>query len=147
MFKFDYITKEDMKEHNPKTTQPEIPDHRYIILLFGGSGCAKTNALLNLIINEPDIKKKYLYFTDVYEAQCQLRINKRESTGLKYFNDSKAFIKNSNNMDNIYTNIENYSPNKKRKILIVFHYMIADMLSNKKNNPTVAEVFIRGRKL
>ena len=50
-------------------------------------------------------------------------------------------------MDNIYTNIENYSPNKKRKILIVFHYMIADMLSNKKNNPTVAEVFIRGRKL
>ena len=132
MFKFDYITKEDMKEHNPKTTQPEIPDHWYIILVFGGYGYAKTNTLLNLIINEPDIKKNYLYFKNLYEAQCQLRINKRESTGLKYFNDSKAFIKNSINMDDIYKNIENYSPNKKRKILIVFDYMIADMLSNKK---------------
>ena len=65
-------------------------------------------------------------------------INKRESTGLKYLNDSKAFIEYSNDMDDI---------NKKRKILIVFDDMIADMLSNKKLNPTVTELFIRGRKL
>ena len=58
-------------------------------------------------------------------------MNKRESTGLKYLNYSKAFIKYSNDMDNIYKNIEDYNPNKKRKILIVFDDMIADMLSNK----------------
>ena len=50
-------------------------------------------------------------------------------------------------MDNIYKNIEGYNPNKKRKILIVFEDMIADMLSNKKLNPIVTELFIRGRKL
>ena len=50
-------------------------------------------------------------------------------------------------MDNIYKNIEEYNPNKKRKILIVFDDIIADMLSNKKLNPIVTELFIRGRKL
>ena len=56
MFNFDYITKENIKEHNPK-----IPDRPYRILIFGGSGSGKTNALLNLRINEPDIDKIYLY--------------------------------------------------------------------------------------
>ena len=64
-------------------------------------------------------------------------INKRESTGLKCLNDSKAFIEYSNDMDNIYKNIEEYNPNKKRKILIVFDDMIAHMLSNKNVNPIV----------
>ena len=50
-------------------------------------------------------------------------------------------------MDDIYKNIEKYSPNKKRKILTVFDYIIADMLSNKRLNPIVTELFIRGRKL
>ena len=50
-------------------------------------------------------------------------------------------------MDNIYKNIEEYNPNKKRKILIVFDDMIADMLNNKNLNPIVTELFIRGRKL
>ena len=50
-------------------------------------------------------------------------------------------------MDDIYKNIEEYDPNKKRKILIVFDDMMADMLSNKKLNPILTEVFIRGRKL
>ena len=66
MFNFDYLTKEDIKEHNPKW--PEIPDHPYRILIVGGSGSRKTNALLNLINNEPDIDKIYLYATDPYEA-------------------------------------------------------------------------------
>ena len=73
-------------------------------------------------------------------------ISKRESTGLKYLNDSKAFIKYSNDMDDIYKNIEDYNPNKKRKILID-DMMIADMLSNKKINPIITELLIRGRKL
>ena len=74
-------------------------------------------------------------------------INKRESTSLKYFNDSKTFIKYSNDLDDIYKNIEKYNPNKKQKILIVFDDIIADMLTNKKFNPIVTELFIRGRKL
>ena len=74
-------------------------------------------------------------------------INKRESTRLKHLNDSKAFIEYSNNMDDIYKNIEEHNPNKKRKILIVFDDMIADMLCKKKLNPIVTELFIRGRKL
>ena len=63
-----------------------------------------------------------------------------------HFNDSKPFIEYSNDMD-IYKNIEEYNPNKKHKILVVFHDMIPDMLSNKKLNPIVTDLFIRGRKL
>ena len=81
MFNFDYITKGDIKEHNPNW--PEIPDHPYRILLVGGSGSGKTNALFNLINNERDADKIYLYTKDPNEAKYQLPINKRESTGLK----------------------------------------------------------------
>ena len=106
-----------MKEYNPKW--PENPDHPYRILIVGGSGSGKTNALLNLINNESDIDKIYLNEKDPYEAKYQLLINKRESTDLEYLNGSKAFIECSNSMDDIYKNIEEYNPNKKRKILIV----------------------------
>ena len=50
-------------------------------------------------------------------------------------------------MDDIYKNIEEYNPNKKRKILIAFDNLIAEMLSNKKPNPIVTELFIRGKQL
>ena len=62
-------------------------------------------------------------------------------------NDSYAFIEYSNDMDDIYKNIEEYNSNKKRKILIVFDGMTADMLCNKKLNPVVTDLFIRGIKL
>ena len=94
-----------------------------------------------------DVAKIYLYAKDPHEAKYQLLINERESTGLTYINDSKAFFEYSNDMDNIYEDIEEYNPNKKRKILIVFDDMIADFLSNKKLNPVVIELFIRRRKL
>ena len=74
-------------------------------------------------------------------------INKQEIKGLKLFNDFKAFIEYSNDMDDIYKNIEEYNPNKKGKILIVFDDMIADIVSNKNLNPVVTGLFIRGRKL
>ena len=112
-------------------------------MIIGGSGSAKTNALLNLINHEPDIDKIYLYKKDPYEAKYQLLINKRESTGLKYFNDPKTFIEYLNDMDDIYKIIEEYIPNKKGKILIVFDDMIADMLSKKKCDPVVTELFTR----
>ena len=130
MFNFDYITKEDIKEHNPKW--PEIADHPYRILIIGDPGSGKTNVLLNMINHDPDIDKVYLYAKNLPEAKFQLLINKRENTGLKYLNDPKTFIEYSNDMDDIYKNIEEYNPNKKPKILMVFDDMISDMLSNKK---------------
>ena len=75
------------------------------------SGSRKTSAFFNLINNEPDIDKICLYGKDLYKAKYQLLINKRESTGLKYLNDSKAFIEHSNDMDDIHKNIEEYNPN------------------------------------
>ena len=104
MINFDDVTKENIKKHNPNW--PEISDHLYMILIVGGSGSGKTNALLNLINREPDIKKNYLYAKDPCEAKYQFLTNKSESTGLKYLNDSKAFIEYSNYWDNIYKNIE-----------------------------------------
>ena len=64
-------------------------------------------------------------------------INKREKTGLKHLNDSKAFTEYSNDMDHIHKNIEEHNPNKKRKLLIVFDNIITDMLSNKNLNLVV----------
>ena len=103
--------------------------------------------MLNLINNKPDIDKIYLYTKDPYEAKYQFLINKRESTGLKHFNDPKAFIEYSNDMHDVYKNIDEYNPDKENKILIVFDDMIADMINNKKLNSVVTELFIRGRKL
>ena len=144
MINFDDVTKETIKEHNLKL--PQIPDHLHRILIIGGSGFGKRNSLFNLINQEPDIDKIYLYTKDPYEAKYQLLINKRESTSLKHFNDSKAFLENSNNMDDIYINIEKCNPNKKCKILIAFDDMIADMLIDKKSNPLITELlFIIGR--
>ena len=145
MINLDEVTKENIKEHNPNW--PQIPDHPYRILIIGGSGSGKTNSLFNLISQQPDIDKIYLYAKDPYEAKYRFLIDKRESTGLKHFNDSKAFIEYSNDMDDIYKNIEEYNPNKKCKILIVFDDMIAGMLGNKKLHLIVTELFIRGRKL
>ena len=67
--------------------------------------------------------------------------------GLDHFNDPKTFIEYSNDMRDVYKNIEDYNLGRERKILIVFDDMIADMINNKKLNPIVTELFIRGRKL
>ena len=114
-------------------------------MIIGGSGSGEKNSLYNLISQQPDIDKIYLYAKNPYEAKYQFLINKSESTGLMNFNDSKALIENSNDMVDIYQNIEKYNPSKKRKILIVFDDMVADMLNNKLNK-IVTEIFIRGKK-
>ena len=101
MINFDDVTKEITKEHHPNWSQ--IPDHPYRILIIGSSGLGKTNSLFNLINEEPDTDKIYLYAKDPYEAKYQFLIDKRENAGLIHFNDSKAFIEYSNNMDDIKT--------------------------------------------
>ena len=125
MINFDDYTNENKIEHNSKW--PYIPDHPYRILLEACSGSGKTNALLNLIDNQLDIHKIYLYAKDLHEAKYQYLIKKREKVGLDNFKDPKL----SNDMEDVYKNIENYNPGKKRKILIVFDDMIADMINNK----------------
>ena len=100
MFNFNYITKEDIKEHNPNWS--ETPDYPYRILIVGGSGSGKTSALFNLINNEPDTDNIYLFAKDPYEVKYQLLINKRESNSLKYLNNPEAFIEYSNEMHDIY---------------------------------------------
>ena len=96
---------------------------------------------------QPDIDKIYLYAKQPYEVKYQYLINKREKVGLNHYDDSKAFMEYSNDMQNVCKNIEAYNLGKKRKVLIVFHDMIADVINNKKLNPVVIELFIRGRKL
>ena len=121
MINFDDVTKENRKEHHPNCAQ--IPDHLYRILLIGGYGSGKTNSLINLTSQQPDIDKIHFNAKDPYEAKYQNIIQ---------YNTIQ---------------IEEYNSNKKHQILIVFDDMITDMLSNKKLNPIVTELFIRGRKL
>ena len=90
MNNFDDVTKENTKQHNPN--QPEISDHPYKILIIGGAGSTKTNSLFNLINDQLDIKKIYLYAKDLYEVKYQFLVKKRESADLKHLNDSKVFI-------------------------------------------------------
>ena len=144
MINFDDYTNENIVEQNSKW--PYIPDHPYRILIIGGSGSGKRKALLNLINNQPDIDKICLYAKDLYEKKYRYLINKREKVGINHFNDPKAFKEYSNDMQDVYKNIEDYNPIKKRKVLIIFNDMIADMINNNKLNPIVTELFIRSRK-
>ena len=138
-------TLQELRSYNLKW--PSIPDHPNRILIIDGSGSGKTNALLNLINNQPDIDKIYLYAKDPYESKYQLLNNEREGADLKRFNDPKAFIEYSNDKQDVYTNIEEHNTDKERNILIVFDDMIADMIHNEQLNLIVTDFFIRGRKL
>ena len=103
MINFDHVIKEETKEHNPNW--PQILDHPYRILMIRGSGSGKTNSLFKLINQQPD--------NEPYEAKYQFLSKEREDVGTKHFNDSKAFITYSNNMDDIFKNIEECHPNQK----------------------------------
>ena len=107
----------------------------------------RAKVFVNLIENQPDIDEIYLYAKHPYESKYQSLINKRESVSINHFNDPNAFIDYSNDMHDVYKNIDDYNPDKENKILIVFDDMIADMIHNKKLNSIVCELFIRSRKL
>ena len=116
-------------------------------MIIGGSGSGKTNALLNLINDQGDIDKIYLYAKDLSKPKYKFLIKKRENAGIKHLSDPNAFIECSNTMDDVYENIDDYNLSRKRKILIVFDDMIADIVANKKFQSIIKDLFIRCRKL
>ena len=138
---FDEIVNETKVKHNKDW--PYTPDHPFRLLIVGGSGTGKTNTLLNLITRIPDIDKIYLYVKDPYEPKYQYLIDKRQKVGQKYLDDINAFIEYNSDINSIYQDINQYNPDKSRKVLIVFD----DMIAEKTLPPQVIELFIRGRKM
>ena len=145
MINLDSITNENNKKRNEKW--PYISDHPYRMLIIGGSGSGKANTLLNLINEQNDIDKIYLYARDLNEPKNKILIKKRKDAGIKHLNDPNAFIECSNTMDDVYENINNYNQIRKRKKLIVFDDMIVDIMGNKKSQAVIKELLIRCEKL
>ena len=104
----------------------DFPDYPYSV-----SGSGKTKTLLNLIKEQYNIDKIYLYAKDLSEPKYKFLVKSREDVEIKYCNDPNAFIECSNTMDDVYENIDDYNPSRKRKILIVFNDRMADIMSNK----------------
>ena len=155
MINLDSITNESNKEHNEK--QPYIPDHLYRIIIIGGSGSGKINPLLYLINNQNDTDKIFLYAKDLsepkyeflIEPKYEFLIKKSENAGIKHLNAHapNALIECSNTMDDVYENVNDYNPSRKRKILVVFYDKIADIMTNEEFKAIIKELFIRCRKL
>ena len=120
MVNLDYYTNENQLQHN--SHWPYIP---YRILKVGGSGSGKTNALLNLMNNQPYIDKIYLYAKDPYPAKYQYLTKKHGKVGLNHYDDRKAFTEYSDDMQDVYKNIEECNLGK-------IDDMIADIINNKK---------------
>ena len=142
MFNLDAITNK-----NNKADDKNWP---YRMLKIRPSGSGKTNASLNLIQKQNNINpidKIYLYAKDLSESKYQFLIEKLENAGIKNYNDPTAFIEYSNTIDDVFSNIYDYNPKRKRKILIVFDDMISDIMTNKRFQAIIKELFTRCRKL
>ena len=116
-------------------------------MIIGGSGSGKTNTLLNLINKQNDIDKNFLYARDLNEPKYKILIKIHEDAGIKHLKDPNSSIECSNMMDDVYENINYYNLSRKRKILIIFNDMIADIMTNKKFQSIIKKLFIRCRKL
>ena len=137
MFNFDNITKKD-----------DNKDWPYRNLIVGPSGSGKTYYLLNSIQKDNNIiDKTYLYAEDLEEPKYKLLIKKHEKAGINFNNDPNAFIEYSNSIDDILPNIEDYNKNRRRKVLIIFDDMISHVMSDKKAQQILKDLFIRCRKL
>ena len=143
MFNLDVITNEDYnKDYNKKWP--------YRMLIIGPSRSGKTNPLCNPILRQGTdnvIDNIYLYAKDLSEPKYQFLIKKREDAGIKKLDNPSAFIEYSNTIDDVYNNIDDYNPKRKRKILIVFADMIGDIMTNKRFQAMIKKLFIRSRKL
>ena len=89
----------------------------------------------------------FLYAKDLEEPKYQFLIKKRRDAAIKTLSHPNAFIEYSNTMDDIYNNIDDYNSKRKRKVLIVFDDMIADIMTNKRFQAIIKQFFIRCRKL
>ena len=121
-----------MKTTKNNKKWPFIGYHPYRILIIGGSGSRKTNALVNLINEQDNIDKIYLYAKDLSEPKHEFLIKNRKGGRRKHLNDPNAFIERSNTTDDIYENIDKYNLSRKRTNLILFDDMIADIMTDKK---------------
>ena len=147
MFNLDVFTNKNNEKHN--LTWLYIPDHPHRLVIIGCSGLRKTNAFFNLIKEQDSdslIDKFYLHAKDVNKPKYQFIIKKREGAEIKQLIDPKAFVEYSAYMDDFYSNINDYNPDRKRKILILFDDMITDIKTNKKFQAIFKEL-IRYRKL
>ena len=88
-----------------------------------------------------------MYARELSQPKYEYLIRKHEDVGIKHVNNSKTFIECSNTMDDVYKNIHDYNPSRKRKISIVLDDMIADIMTSKKFQARIKELFIRCRKL
>ena len=113
MFDLDDIANKNNKEHNNKW--PYIPDHPYRVLITGGSGSGKTNALLDLVKKQDDIDEIYLYAKDLSEPKYEFLIKKCDDAEIKQLNNSNSFIECSNTMDDFYENIDDKTQSDKEK--------------------------------
>ena len=91
--------------------------------------------------------KIYLYAKDLEEPKYKLLIDKIEKAGINFNNDPNAFIEYSNSMDDILSDIEDYNKKRKRKVLIIFDDMVSHVMSDKKAQQILKDLYIRCRKL
>ena len=116
MINLDSITNKNNKEHNEKW--PYIPDHQYRILIIEGSGPGKTKVLLNLVNEQDDIDKIYLDAKYLSKPKYEFLIKKGKNGGIRHLNDPNALIECFNAMDDVYENIKDYNPSRKRKMFL-----------------------------
>ena len=145
MINLDSITNENNKKRNEQW--PYILDHPYRIIIISGSGSGKTSALSNLINEQNDIDNIYLYVRELSDPECEYLIKKRKDAWIKHVSNPNAFIKRSNTMDDVYENINNYNLTREIKNLIVFDEMIANIMTKRRFQAVIKELFIRCRKL
>ena len=100
MININNYVNENKIEHSEKSAY--LYDHPYRIIIIGGSGSGKTNALINLINEQNDIDKIFLYARDLSEPKYKYLIKKHEDAAIKHLNNSNAFIKCSNTIDDVY---------------------------------------------
>ena len=142
ILKYKTLNLDDIVSNNKSSS--ESNDWSFRMIIIGPSGSGKTNTLLHLMNNFHPIDKIYLYAKDTDEKKCQFLINKREQAGLKNLNDPHAFIEYSNNMNDVFDNIDDYDKNRHKKIIFD---MIAGIMRSEKFKAIVKELFIRRRKL
>ena len=133
MINLDNITNKNSKKHNENW--PYIPDYPCRILIIGGSGSERENALINLINEQNEFDKIYLHAKDLSEPKYEYLIKKREDVRIKHVNNSNAFIECSSTMNDVYQNINDYNLNRRRKTLLIFDDMIADIMTSKNFKP------------